>query len=199
MELKGTTAIQAFWCGTSFLLTSTVFQPTWAQFSHIIGRKSVLLTALFLFSVGTVLASAANNVAALLVGRSIQGVGGGGLVTLTYVIISDMVSLRERGKWQAIISLQWAIGNVIGPVIGGAFVEKTTWRWIFWLNIPFCFIAAIGVPICLRLHPRDGSVWERLKHFDWIGSVVFIGATTSLLIPLTWVWIFRSKLLQIHG
>lgn len=87
----------------------------------------------------------------------------------------------------SVISLQWAIGSVTGPVIGGVFSEKTTWRWIFWLNIPFCVVAAIGIPFCLRLHPREGSVWDRLKTFDWFGSFIFIAATTSVLIPLTWV------------
>ncbi|PMD57931.1 MFS general substrate transporter [Hyaloscypha bicolor E] len=180
------TAIQAFWCGTSFLLCSTVFQPTWASFSHMIGRKSVLLAALFLFTAGTIIASVARTITHLLVGRCFQGSGGGGLVGLTYVLLADLVSLRERGKWMSIISLQWAIGSVIGPVIGGAMALDTTWRWIFWLNIPFCVLAAVGVPICLKLHPREGSVWERLKDFDWFGSFIFIAATTSFLIPITW-------------
>lgn len=77
---------------------------------------------------GTIIASVANTVALLLVGRCVQGIGGGGLVALTYVVITDMVTLRERGKYMSVISLQWAIGSVIGPVIGGAFAEKATWR-----------------------------------------------------------------------
>jgi MFS family permease len=109
------------------------------------------------------------------------------LVALTYVVVSDMVTLRERGKWFSIISLQWAVGSVIGPVIGGAFSEKTTWRWIFWLNIPFCVIAGLGIPVCLRLTLREGSVLKRLKQFDWFGSFIFVAATTSFLIPITWV------------
>jgi MFS family permease len=93
----------------------------------------VLLFALSLFTIGALIASGANNFTLLLVGRSIQGIGGGGLTALTYVIITDMVTLRDRGKWFSVISLQWAIGSVTGPVIGGAFTEKSTWRWIFWL------------------------------------------------------------------
>ncbi|KAI9649271.1 hypothetical protein NHQ30_001841 [Ciborinia camelliae] len=186
------TAIQAFWCGTSFLLCSTVFQPTWAAFSHIIGRKSVLLTALFLFSVGTILCSVAKNIELLLVGRCIQGIGGGGLVGLTYVLLADMVTLRERGKWMSVISLQWAIGSVIGPVIGGAFAEKLSWRWIFWLNIPFCVISAVGIPICLKLNIKEGSMWTKLKAFDWLGSFLFIASTTSILIPVTWGGVMYS-------
>ena len=165
---------------------STVFQPSWASFSHIIGRKSVILTALLLFTVGTVICSIAKNITLLLVGRCVQGVGGGGLVALTYVVITDMVTLRERGKWMSIISLQWAIGSVIGPVIGGAFAEKASWRWIFWLNIPFCVIAAVGIPVCLRLQQKEGSILTKLRAFDWFGSFLFVSATTSCLIPITW-------------
>jgi len=116
----------------------------------------------------------------------VQGIGGGGLVALTYVVITDMVTLRERGKYMSVISLQWAIGSVVGPVIGGAFAEKATWRWIFWLNIPFCVIAAVGIPICLRLHIKEGSIWTKLRAFDWFGSFLFVAATTSCLIPVTW-------------
>lgn len=145
------------------------------------------MTALFFFSIGTVLCSVASNIELLLVGRCIQGIGGGGLVGLTYVLLADMVTLRERGKWMSIISLQWAIGSVIGPVIGGAFAEKLSWRWIFWLNIPFCVVSAVGVPICLKLNIKEGSMWTKLKAFDWLGSLLFVASTTSLLIPVTWV------------
>jgi MFS family permease len=153
----GATAIQAFWCGTSFLLCSTVFQPTWASFSHIIGRKSVLLVALFLFTAGTIIASVAKNITLLLVGRCFQGSGGGGLVGLTYVILADLVTLRERGKWMSIISLQWAIGSVIGPVIGGAFAEDATWRCRLWGRNPFPILNS------LMISPETMSQFPLLK------------------------------------
>ena len=137
-----------------------------------------------LFTVGSIIAAVANNVSVLLMGRCVQGVGGGGLVVLTYVIVTDMVTLRERGKYMSVISLQWAIGSVIGPVIGGAFAERVTWRWIFWLNIPLCVIGAFGIPICLRLHRKEESIWTKLRSFDWVGSFLFVAATTSCLIPI---------------
>ncbi len=98
-----------------------------------------------------------------------------------------MVTLRERGKWFGIISLQWAIGAVIGPIAGGTLAESN-WRWIFWLNLnlPFCGVGLIDIPICLSLYHREGGALERLKRFDWIGSFLFVGSMTSSLIPLTW-------------
>lgn len=131
--------------GTSFLLTSTVFQPSWASFSYIFGRRPVILLALSLFTLGAIIAASANNFTLLLVGRSIQGIGGGGLMALTYVIVTDMVTLRDRGKWFSIISLQWAIGSVTGPVIGGVFTEKSTWRWIFWLVCEYAYSCELEV------------------------------------------------------
>lgn len=184
-ELHGS-AIQAFWAGTSFLLTSTVFQPTFASFSHVFGRKPIIIFALILFTVGSAICTAANNLTILLIGRSIQGIGGGGLSALTYVIVSDMVDLRSRGKWFSFISLQWAIGSVSGPVIGGALAEHSDWRGIFILNFPFCVVGFIGIIAFLKLNYKVGSVWEKLKKVDWIGSVIFVASITSFLIPLTW-------------
>jgi MFS family permease len=146
----------------------------------------VLLVALVLFTAGAIVAAVASNITILLVGRSVQGIGGGGLHVLTYVIVTDMVSLRERGKWFAWISLVWAIGSVSGPVIGGAFAENLNWRWIFWLNIPFCVVAFVGIPIFLRLNQKPGSVIEKLRAVDWVGSFLFVSSLTSFLIPLTW-------------
>ncbi|KAH8586638.1 major facilitator superfamily domain-containing protein [Bisporella sp. PMI_857] len=114
---------------------STVFQLLWAFFLYIIGRKPVFLAALLFFTIGTIIASIANNVSLLLVKRCVQSVGGGGFVAFTYVVITDIVTLRKRSKYI----------SVIGPVIGGALAEKVTWRWIFWLSIPFCVITAGGV------------------------------------------------------
>ncbi|KAI9744502.1 MAG: hypothetical protein M1818_002031 [Claussenomyces sp. TS43310] len=184
-HLNGT-AIEAFWAGTSFLLTSTVFQPTWASLSHIVGRKPILLVALVFFTVGSIICTAASGFLDLLVGRSIQGIGGGGMVALTYIIVSDMIDLRSRGKWFGYISLQWAIGSISGPVLGGAFVEDLGWRAIFILNFPFIAIAFVSIPVFLRLNHKVGSIMKKLRSVDWLGSFLFVSSLTSFLIPLTW-------------
>ncbi|KAI9871250.1 MAG: hypothetical protein M1830_003143, partial [Pleopsidium flavum] len=112
-KLDGT-AIEAFWSGTSFLLTSTVFQPSFASLSHIFGRKPMILLALTFFTAGAIISALAHNFTILLIGRSIQGIGGGGIIALTYVVVTDLVTLRDRGKWFGLISMMWAIGSVTG-------------------------------------------------------------------------------------
>ena len=124
--LKGT-AIEAFWAGTSFLLCSTIFQPSFAELSHIFGRKPLVILALVLFLIGAIVAATANGFGPLLVGRSLQGVGGGGLIALTEILVTDLVPLRQRGQWFGVISAMWSLGSVTGPIIGGAFAQSVSW------------------------------------------------------------------------
>ena len=184
-DLNGS-AISAFWSGTAFLLSSTVFQPPFASLSHSFGRKPLLLIALVLFTVGAIVAALAQNFTTLLIGRSIQGTGGGGIISLTEVLITDLIPLRERGKWMGFQSLTWAIGSVSGPLIGGAFAQEATWRWIFWINLPFCGLGFLTLPFCLRLHRRPGSLTGKFLSFDWIGAVLLTASTTSFLMPVSW-------------
>jgi len=128
----GGTAIEAFWAGTSFLLTSTVFQPVLGNFSSIFGRKPIIYISLTIFGVGAIIAALAKNFGVILAGRSIQGIGGGGVITLTEIIVTDLVPLRERGKWFSFISAMWALGTVVGPLLGGGFAQNVDWTWIFW-------------------------------------------------------------------
>lgn len=111
-------AIEAFWSGTSFLLTSTVFQPVIGSLSHIFGRKSLIYVSLAFFLAGCIIAAVANNFTVVLVGRSIQGIGGGGIICLTEMVVVDTVPLRERGKWFSFFGVMWSIGTVTGPLLG---------------------------------------------------------------------------------
>ncbi|KAF2013330.1 MFS general substrate transporter [Aaosphaeria arxii CBS 175.79] len=179
-------AIEAFWAGTSFLLTSTVFQPVLGSFSHIFGRKPLVYFSLVLFFAGSVAAALAKNFTVILVGRSIQGVGGGGIICLTEIIVTDMVPLRERGKWFSMFSAMWSIGTVAGPLVGGAFAQEVSWTWIFWLNLFFIVPGAVLIGIFLKLNYKTSSLLEKLKRVDWIGMTLFLGSTTGFLIPVTW-------------
>ncbi|KAL9020610.1 MAG: hypothetical protein Q9185_002196 [Variospora sp. 1 TL-2023] len=138
----GGTAIEAFWSGTSFLLCSTIFQPSFASFSHIFGRKPMIMVGLVFFVVGAIVAATSPNFEVLLVGRSLQGIGGGGLIALTEIVVTDLVPLRLRGKWFGLISSMWALGSVSGPIIGGALAHGDTWlARVDWFG-SFLFIAS---------------------------------------------------------
>ena len=184
-ELNGS-AIETFWSGTSFLLSSTVFQPTFASLSHACGRKPILLLSIVLFTVGAIVGAVARDFIVLLAGRSIQGVGGGGIISLVEVLITDLVPLRARGPWFGFQSLTWAIGSVSGPIIGGAFAQSVTWRWIFWINLPFCGIGLVALPVLLRLNKRPGSLSAKLAKFDWVGAILLTASVTSFLMPVSW-------------
>ena len=163
------------------------------------------MIALVFFLVGAIVASVSNSFGPLLVGRSLQGIGGGGLIALTEIVVTDLVPLRLRGQWFGLISGMWSIGSVTGPIVGGAFSQNVTWvsflrqqklrttanwtskRWIFYINFPFVGVALVFVPLFLRLNFVPQKLRDKLKRVDWIGTVLFIGSTTSFLIPITWV------------
>ena len=121
-----------------------------------------------------------------MLGRSIQGIGGGGILSLTEILITDLVPLRERGKWFGFQSLTWALGSVTGPLIGGTFAQRVSWRWIFWINLPFCGLGFLTIPFCLRLKHPPGDLISKLVHFDWVGAVLLTASTTSFLMPVSW-------------
>lgn len=107
--------------------------PVIASISEIFGRPLCLEFSLVMFTVGTVLCSIATNISVMLVGRSIQGVGGGGIQVLSGVIMTDIVPLRHRPKWYGAVLAAWALGTCIGPIIGGTIAQNTTWRWVFYM------------------------------------------------------------------
>ena len=135
-KLNGS-ALEAFWAATSYLLTSTVFQPTIAAFSNVFGRRWVTTTSVILFLLGLLISGLAQNFTLLLAGRTVQGIGGGGIIVLTQLIICDLIPLRLRGQYFGIISGMYAIGSVSGPLIGGAFSEKVTWVRIIYFKRSF--------------------------------------------------------------
>ena len=112
-------------------MSSLAFQPLYAQAADIFGRRWTYIFAVLLFAVGSAICGAAPNMSVFIFGRVIQGMGGSGLATLGNLIISDLVPLRQRGAYMALILIAITIGNGMGPFIGGIIVEKTTWRWVF--------------------------------------------------------------------
>ncbi|CAD6445510.1 d6134ba7-fb2d-4805-85f3-4c175fa7df22 [Sclerotinia trifoliorum] len=181
----GGTAIEAFWSGTSFLLTSAVSQPVIAGLSHVFGRKELLLGSALTFGIGSIFAAVANSFTLMLVGRSIQGIGGGGILSLGEILITDLVPLTVRGAYFGYMGSIWAFGSVGGPLMG-AFAEDVSWRWIFWINIPIIVSGAIAIILFLKIRRTTGNLAAKIKRFDWFGSAIFISSTISFLIPITW-------------
>ncbi|KAE8135064.1 major facilitator superfamily domain-containing protein [Aspergillus pseudotamarii] len=186
-------AIEAFWSGTSFLLCSTVFQPIIGSLSDIFGRKPLLYTSLAFFLLGSALGGSALNMTWLLCARSIQGFGGGGVVALTEIVITDLVPLRFRGHYFGILSSMLCIGSVTGPIMGGGFIQSLSWRWIFYITLPFIVGAIVLVALFLDA-PQTAKkpIKAQLKRIDYVGTTLFVGSMTSFLIPVTWGGIMYS-------
>lgn len=119
--------------------------------------------------------------------------GGGGIISLTSIIFCDIVPLRQRPKYFAAVLASWAIGTVTGPVVGGACIDNLTWRWAFYINLPFCAISLIMVPLCVKLKAvQQRSLLEKFKGVDWVGGVIFVGSMTVLLMGLSWAGVQYS-------
>ncbi|KAF2400725.1 major facilitator superfamily transporter [Trichodelitschia bisporula] len=184
-SLHGSTT-GTFWIGTAYLLTCAVTMPFTAALSDIFGRSICLLCSLAIFTVGTVFCAIAQTLKMMLIGRSIQGIGGGGIIIIGLVVFTDIVPLRFRSKYYGIIQGAWALGTCLGPIIGGLFVTRTTWRWIFYIMFPFCGIGFATIPFLLTLKPREESMREKLLRVDWLGGFLFISSSTALLIAVSW-------------
>ncbi|KAF2458812.1 major facilitator superfamily domain-containing protein [Lineolata rhizophorae] len=180
------TSAQTFWIGTAYLLTYATFQPFISALSDVFGRRSGLLSSVILFSMGTLFCSFAHAIEFMLVGRAVQGIGGGGIVSMTLIILTDIVPLRQRPRYIGYVQGAWAIGTISGPVIGGAVTEHSTWRWMFYINYPFCIIGLLMTPLLVRFNRPFLSTEQKWQRIDPIGSVLFTGGTISFLMGITW-------------
>ncbi|KAK3708442.1 hypothetical protein LTR37_011538 [Vermiconidia calcicola] len=172
------------WIGSAFLLANAASIPSWGKISDIFGRKPMLLLANIIFMVGSLVAALANSIGMLIAARAIQGIGGGGLIILVNIVIGDMFSLRSRGAFYGIIGGVWAIASSIGPIIGGLFTEKVTWRWCFYVNLPLDGLAFFILLFFLDLKTPRTPILDGLKAIDWVGSLTIIGGTLMFLFGL---------------
>jgi MFS family permease len=144
------------------------------------------MVSIVLFTTGSLVAALARSFTVLLVGRCIQGVGGGGILAMSMIVFTDIIPLRHRPKWYGTVQAAWALGTILGPFIGGLLVEHQIWRWIFYINLPFCGVGLVVVPLVVRLHTERTSFRERLLRVDWIGGAAFIAGMTSFLMAVSW-------------
>lgn len=168
------------WIVSAYFLSSTATTPLYGKISDIHGRRPTLLAAIAIFVVGSIICAAASSMTMLIVGRAVQGLGGGGLMALAQTVIGDLVPPRERGRYSGYIALTWATASIAGPVLGGFIAEHLTWPVIFWLNLPLAGLAVLMSNQALKRLP-----WMRREHkLDVVGSLLVVTATVLLLLAL---------------
>ncbi|BGP12769.1 hypothetical protein JCM10213v2_000686 [Rhodosporidiobolus nylandii] len=182
IDLNASSSIS--WVGSSFLLANTSFQIVTSRLSDIFGRKLVLLGSLFLFVLGDLLCGFAQSGAWLYACRGIAGIGGGGINSLSMIIVSDVVSIRERGKYQGLLGIAIALGSGVGPFLGGVFAQYTTWRWTFWITPPLGVATMLIIWLLLPLKHVTGDLKTKLRQMDWLGTVLALAMTICFLVPL---------------
>ena len=178
-DLGGIT--QYTWVFTAYMLGSTVTVPLYGKLGDVHGRKPLFIVAIVIFLVGSALCGAAQNMWELVIFRAVQGVGAGGIFPLTLAMIGMIVPPRDRGRYQGLIGSVFAGASIVGPLVGGFIVDNTSWRWIFYVNLP---VGGLALAVILVTMPRRRT---RQEHsIDWLGAAVLAAGTTALLLGLVW-------------
>lgn len=172
------------WIGGAYLLANAAAGPIWAKLSDIWGRKPILLAAVALFFGSSIICAKASTMRMLIIGRSLQGTAGGGLIQLVNITISDLFSMRSRSLYLGLLELMWALAGGIGPILGGAFTQFVSWRWAFWINLPVSGFTFVLLLLFLDVHNPKTKVSEGIKAIDWCGSLSILGFTLMLLLGL---------------
>ncbi|MBI3734041.1 MAG: MFS transporter [Chloroflexi bacterium] len=168
------------WVFSVYMLTSTSTMPIFGKLSDIYGRRPVYLVAVALFLIGSVMCGTANSMGELIAYRGLQGLGAGGLLPLAFTIIGDIFSLEQRAKMQGLFSGVWGVSSLIGPLIGGFLVDNVSWRWVFYVNLPFGLLAALIIWFVLR----ESHTPTARRAVDYRGVILLVTGIVSFLLAL---------------
>ncbi|TFE37185.1 MFS transporter [Streptomyces sp. ICN441] len=176
------------WVVTAYILASTAATPLWGKLGDQYGRKKLFQTAIVIFLIGSALCGIAQNMPQLIAFRAVQGLGGGGLIVLSMAIVGDIVSPRERGRYQGLFGAVFGATSVLGPLLGGLFTQHLSWRWVFYVNLPIGVVALFVIAAVLHIPVR------RSRHtIDYLGTVLIAAVATCLVLAAslggtTWAW-----------
>ena len=172
---------QYSWVFTAYMLASTVTVPLYGKLGDVYGRKPLFLFAIVVFLAGSALCGVAQNMTQLVIFRGVQGLGAGGLIPLAIAVVGVLVPPRDRGRYQGLIGSVFGSASILGPAVGGFIVDHTTWRWIFYVNVPVgaLALAVISVTMPRRARQADRSI-------DWGGAALLAASATPLLLGLVW-------------
>lgn len=170
------------WIMSGYLLAATISTPIYGKLGDLYGRRTLLTVAISFFVVASVLSALAGSMGQLIAARTVQGIGAGGLMTLAQAIIGETVAPRERGKYQAYFAAVFAASSVGGPIVGGLFVDFLSWRWIFWINVPF----GIGALTLCHFALRRLPVRRHRARIDYAGALLLTLGVGALMLVLAW-------------
>lgn len=175
------------WVSSSYLLASTVSVPLYGKLADLYGRRPMLLAGIAIFLLGSIWSGFATSIEWLIAARTLQGIGAGAIQPVTFTILGDLYTLKERGRIQAFFGMVWGLAGAFGPFLGGLIIESLSWRWVFWINIPFG-LASCAV-LVMAFHERHERRQVRL---DWLGALLLtLGSVTLLLAAQrTMLWLF---------
>ncbi|KOS17777.1 putative MFS-type transporter [Escovopsis weberi] len=172
------------WVSGVFFLAITALQPLYGQLANIFGRRNLLCATVGLFTLGSGICGGASSMNMLIGGRLVQGIGSAGINLLLELIICDLVPLRERGQYTSIIYSAALVGSTLGPWIGGEVIAKSSWRWVFYLNLPIGGTSMVLVIFLLNMNTRSGNPMAAQRRIDVVGNVLFIASTIAFLFGL---------------
>ncbi len=170
------------WIVTAYLLTSTAATPIYGKLSDIYGRRALLLPALALFVAASMACGFAQTLPQLIVARAFQGLGGAGLFAMAQAAVADVVSPRERGRYQGYMASMWGVSSIAGPIVGGWVTDHLSWRWVFWANLPIGLLAMFLCNGALKLIRHE----RRPALIDWRGAALLVACVTAWLLLLSW-------------